>query len=70
MVINLPGLSHDLPFGDSEYNIAIIATDENGSGVSSYVPVSITVIDVNNKAPIPIPTVKFYLYNFINIFFD
>ncbi|CAF3111050.1 unnamed protein product [Rotaria sp. Silwood2] len=47
------GLSRDLPFGDSVYNFGIRVTDENGTGVSSYVPVSIKVIDVNNAAPIP-----------------
>ncbi len=40
------------------YSFSINVTDEGGFGVSSYVPVSITVNDVNNKAPIPIPTVK------------
>ncbi|CAF3379935.1 unnamed protein product [Rotaria socialis] len=51
--INSPGLSRDLPFGNSIYNFAIRVTDEDRSGVSSYVPVSIKVIDKNNKAPIP-----------------
>ncbi|CAF3673561.1 unnamed protein product [Rotaria sordida] len=51
--IKSPGLSRDLPFGDSIYNFAIRVIDEDGLGVSSYIPVSIKVIDVNNKAPIP-----------------
>lgn len=48
-----PGLSRDLPFGASVYNFAVRATDENGAGVSSYIPVRITVNDINNNAPIP-----------------
>ncbi|CAF0991670.1 unnamed protein product [Rotaria sp. Silwood1] len=51
--IKSPGLSRDLPFGDSVYNFAIRVIDEDGLGVSSYIPVSIKVIDVNNKAPMP-----------------
>ncbi|CAM4780128.1 unnamed protein product [Rotaria magnacalcarata] len=51
--INSPGLSRDFPFGNSIYNFAICVTDEDRSGVSSYVPVSIKVIDKNNKAPMP-----------------
>jgi len=61
--IKSPGLSRDLPFGSSVYNFAIRVNDENGAGVSSYVPVDITVLDKNNKAPIP--TVKFYFYHFL-----
>jgi hypothetical protein len=55
--IKSPGLSRDFPFGHPVYNFTIRVTDENGTGVSSYVPVRIEVIDKNNKAPIP--TVKF-----------
>ncbi len=51
--INSSGLSRDLPFGSSTYNFAIAATDENGSGVTSYIPVSIEVTDTNNRGPIP-----------------
>ncbi|CAF3869414.1 unnamed protein product [Adineta steineri] len=51
--IALPGLSRDLPFGAPIYNFSIRVTDQAGLGVSSYVPVSITVIDTNNNAPIP-----------------
>ncbi len=61
--IKSPGLSRDLPFGNSLYNFAIRVQDENGAGVSSYAPVVITVLDKNNKAPIPI--VKFYFYDFL-----
>ncbi|CAF4282567.1 unnamed protein product, partial [Adineta steineri] len=50
--IKAPGLSHDYPFGSSIYNFAIEASDENGTGISSYVPVRINVIKANNKAPI------------------
>ncbi|CAF0872431.1 unnamed protein product [Adineta steineri] len=50
--IKAPGLSHDYPFGSSIYNFAIEAIDENGTGISSYVPVRINVIKANNKAPI------------------
>ncbi len=53
-----PGLSRDLPFGNPIYNFSIQVTDQGGLGVSSYVPVSIQVIDINNNAPIP--TVRFY----------
>ncbi|CAF1461191.1 unnamed protein product, partial [Rotaria sordida] len=51
--ISLPGLSRDLPFGYSTYNFSIRATDEGGLGVSSYAPISIKVVDINNNAPIP-----------------
>jgi hypothetical protein len=51
--IALPGLSRDLPFGYPVYNFSISVTDQGGLGVSSYAPVSITVIDSNNNAPIP-----------------
>lgn len=54
--IKSPGLSRDLPFGNSIYNFSIRVTDENGTGESSYASVRITVIDKNNKGPIP--TVK------------
>jgi hypothetical protein len=48
------------------YNFSIRATDENGTGVSSYVPVSIEVISKNNTAPRP--TVKFdFLENYFLI---
>ncbi|UJR37810.1 hypothetical protein I4U23_030500 [Adineta vaga] len=52
--INSTGLSRDVPFGSAEYKFAIRATDENGTGVSSYASVIIKVIDINNNAPIPI----------------
>ncbi|UJR08758.1 hypothetical protein I4U23_013015 [Adineta vaga] len=51
--IAAPGLSRDLPFGAPIYNFTMRVTDEDGLGVSSYAPVSITVIDTNNNAPIP-----------------
>ncbi|CAF5187597.1 unnamed protein product, partial [Rotaria magnacalcarata] len=51
--IGSPGLVRDPPFGYSIYNFSIRATDQNGTGVSTYVPVSITVLDINNKGPIP-----------------
>ncbi|CAF1053785.1 unnamed protein product [Adineta ricciae] len=51
--IAAPGLSRDLPFGSRIYNFTIQATDQGGLGVSSYALVIITVIDTNNKAPIP-----------------
>ncbi|CAF2958903.1 unnamed protein product [Rotaria sp. Silwood2] len=51
--ISSPGLSRDLPFGYSVYNFSIRATDEAGLGVSSYAPVTIKVLDINNNAPIP-----------------
>jgi len=43
------------------YSFAIRVTDENGTGVSSYAPITIEVIDKNNKAPIP--TVKSDFHN-------
>jgi hypothetical protein len=49
-----PGLSRDLPFGYPQYNFSIQVTDQGGAGVSSYAPVTIQVIDINNNAPIPI----------------
>ncbi len=61
--IKSPGLSRDLPFGNPIYNFSIRVTDENGFGVSSYVPVMINVADINNNAPIP--TVKFYFYHLL-----
>jgi hypothetical protein len=63
----LPGLSRDLPFGTPVYNFSIQVTDMGGTGVSSYAPVSIQVIDINNNAPIP--TVRFSLRNFSPIIF-
>lgn len=51
--IAAPGISRDLPFGASRYNFSVQVTDQGGAGVSSYAPVSIQVIDINNNAPIP-----------------
>ncbi|CAF4544432.1 unnamed protein product [Rotaria socialis] len=51
--IGSPGLVRDPPFGYSIYNFSIRATDQNGTGVSTYVPVSISVLDINNNEPIP-----------------
>jgi hypothetical protein len=51
--ITSPGLSRDLPYGQSLYKFSIRATDQSGYGISSYIPVSITVVDINNHAPIP-----------------
>ena len=52
--IKSPGLSRDVPFGNTVYNFSIKVTDENGTGLSTSVPVIITVTDINNKAQIPI----------------
>jgi hypothetical protein len=51
--IALPGLKRDLPFGSPVYNFSVRATDNNGQGFSSYAPITITVIDSNDNAPIP-----------------
>lgn len=48
-----PGLTRDLPFGSSQYDFSIKVTDENGLGISTYVPVTIFVNDINNNGPIP-----------------
>jgi hypothetical protein len=48
-----PGLSRDPPFGAAVYNFAVRVTDDNGAGISSFVPVSIRVTDKNNNGPIP-----------------
>ena len=53
LAIKLPGLVRDLPLGSSLYNFAIRATDEEGRGVSSYIPVRLTVRDINNNGPVP-----------------
>ena len=51
--IKLPGLFRDSPLGSPIYDFAIRATDEDGRGVSSYMPVRITVRDKNNNWPVP-----------------
>lgn len=48
-----PGLVRDQPFGFSDYNFSIQATNLNGTGVVTYAPVTINVLDSNNKGPIP-----------------
>lgn len=59
--ITSPGLLRDLPFGYPTYKFSVRATDQGGTGLSSYVPITITVIDANNNAPIP--TVKLFVKN-------
>ncbi|CAF1025815.1 unnamed protein product [Rotaria sordida] len=49
-----PGLIRDAPFGRSTYRFALRVTNQNGTGVSSYAPVTIDIIDINNNGPIPI----------------
>ncbi|CAF3632426.1 unnamed protein product [Rotaria socialis] len=51
--ISALGLLRDLPFGYNIYNFSIQATDQGGAGLSSYAPVTIQVIDINNNGPIP-----------------
>lgn len=51
--IKLPGLVWDSQRNLTTYHFSIRVTDDNGNGISSYIPVSINVIDINNHAPIP-----------------
>lgn len=64
-----PGLIRDAPLGTSKYSFALCVTNQNGTGVSSYVPVTINVLDVNNNAPIPISTVNSNHYRKYSTFF-
>ncbi|CAF3600129.1 unnamed protein product [Rotaria sp. Silwood1] len=54
MGIASPGLIRDAPFGRSTYRFALSVTNQNGTGVSSYAPVTVNVVDINNNGPIPI----------------
>jgi hypothetical protein len=51
--LNASEFSRDFPFGGLEYIFAVKVTDENGTGVSSYAPVRIDIMVINEKALIP-----------------
>ncbi|CAF2615716.1 unnamed protein product [Rotaria sp. Silwood2] len=63
MGIAPPGLIRDAPFGRSTYSFALGVTDQNGTGVSSYAPVTINVADINNNGPIPIASSSPWIMN-------